>query len=161
MATKKKDFRAQAAAELMYWRDRLGFPDVTPQLKLPGAGGKPEVDPVAQKQFDVLVETLLSRAANTNQLDRIMSVLQAKFKACPTPPEIHEVADMVDAETEVAAVKAWDGKPKKCPKSICDGSGFVVKRDADTGTSGADFCECHAAYRSPKGATHAATAERS
>ena len=142
----------------MYWRDRLGFPDLKPQLKFPGAG-KPEVDPVSQKQFDVLVDTLLSRAATQNQLDKLVSLLRQNVAPCPTPPQIHEFANVLDAENE-GAVKEWSGEVRKCPKDICDGSGFVVDRSGAVGN--ATYCECHAAYRTPKpkGATttHAATA---
>ena len=145
----KINLKQQAAAELLYWRGRLGFPDLTPQATIAASKhlpARPEVDPVAKKQFDVLVEALLARAANVAHLDRIVTALRNKHKECPTPPEIHAAADAVDAAAESDRATEWTGEVGKCPHGECDGGGFVVRPG-----KGATFCRCHAAYVAPKG----------
>lgn len=152
MAT-KKNFRQQCCEELMYWRGRLGYPDLTPQTTIaahPQRPAHPEVDPVAKKQFDVLVETLLSRASSVPHLDRIIKLLQSKHANCPTPPEIHAAADAVDAIAEAERAD-WGNARKPCRLGLCDGSGFLVSAPG----AGAKFCQCHGAYVPTKGDAHA------
>ena len=135
----------------MYWRGRLGFPDLTPQMTLPKNStlpARPEVDPVAKKQFDVLVETLLSRAANVGHLDRIVRQLRNTHTNCPAPPDVHAAADLVDTEAEGNRAE-WTGEPVVCRLGKCDGTGFVVDR-GESGPGRAVFCQCHPGYVPPK-----------
>ena len=161
---KNKNLEKQITEELLYWRNRLGFPDLQPKQTtlLPvtqKTPPRPEVDPLAAKEFKILVETVQSRVANVSHLGKLMSQLRSTCKACPTPPEIHAAADIVDRDAEGGA-KLWDGKPVVCRFSACDGSGFVVDRTAGSPGS-ATFCKCHPGYVPPKGGSKHANATHS
>ena len=152
----RKNIKQQIIQEIQFFRDYPGFPNLSPQI---GEDGKPgKVDPVSKRQFDALVEAFEGRASSPAHLAKIAKALQGSMTFCPKPPDVHQAADLV---AERGTVRDWDPETPKCPHGECDGTGFVrTKLDVD-GVSVAGFCRCHAAYKSPKGATHAATAERS